>query len=76
VVVIFRNSQFGISLTLVLHIAAWVHLARREWHQTQEYAEAAMTLATEQGFTLYTARGTILRGWVLAMQGREEECIA
>jgi predicted ATPase/class 3 adenylate cyclase len=64
------------SLTLVLLMAAWVHLLRREWHQTQEYADAATTLATEQGFTLYTAWGTILRGWVLAMQGREEEGIA
>jgi predicted ATPase len=64
------------SLSLALIMTAWVHLLRREWHQTQEYAEAAMTLATEQGFTFYTAWGTILRGWALAMQGSEEEGIA
>jgi predicted ATPase len=64
------------SLTLALLMAAEVHQIRREWHQTQEYAEVAIALANEQGFTLYTAVGTIVRGWALAMQTREEEGIA
>ena len=35
-----------------------------------------MALATEQGFPLWVALGTILRGWALAMQGQGEEGMA
>ena len=33
-------------------------------------AEAAIALSTEQGFPLYAALGTIMRGWALAMQSQ------
>src|SRR5262249_47828070 len=33
------------------------------------------TLSTEQGFPLWVAWGTLLRGWALAEQGRGEEGI-
>ena len=36
---------------------------------SQEQAEAAIALATEQGFPLWAAWGTILRGWALADAG-------
>ena len=35
-----------------------------------------LTLATEQGFPLWVAYGTLLRGWALAMQGQGEEGLA
>jgi predicted ATPase len=41
-----------------------------------EQAEAALALATEQGFPLWVAAGTILRGWALAMQGQGEAGMA
>ena len=41
-----------------------------------EQAEAAVALSTEQGFPLWAAQGTTLRGWALAMQGQGEEGIA
>jgi predicted ATPase len=41
-----------------------------------EHAEATVTLSTEQGFPLWLALGTSLRGWVLAMQGQGEEGLA
>jgi len=41
-----------------------------------EHAEAAVTLATAQGFPQWAAQGTILWGWALAMQGQGEEEIA
>ena len=41
-----------------------------------EQAEAAVALATEQGFPLWVATGTILRGWALAMQGQGEAGMA
>ena len=42
----------------------------------QERAEAAIRLATEQGFAHEFAVGTIMRGWALAEQGQVEEGIA
>ena len=41
-----------------------------------EHAEAAVALATEQGFPHWAALGTSLRGWALAMQGQGEEGMA
>ena len=42
---------------------------------TQERAEAAISLATEQGFPHWIAYGAILRGWALAQQGQAQEGI-
>jgi predicted ATPase len=64
------------SLVYALSSAAHLHLYRREGQVTQERVEAAMTLATGQGFAFWVAHGTILRGWVLAAQGQGEEGIA
>jgi predicted ATPase len=48
-----------------------------QWHRNvpavREQAEAAVALSTEQGFTLWAAWGTSLRGWALAMQGQGDE---
>jgi predicted ATPase len=41
-----------------------------------EHAEAAVALATDQGFPVYAAYGTSCRGWALAMQGQGEEGMA
>jgi len=41
-----------------------------------EHAVAAVALSTEQGFPLFAAHGTSLRGWALAMQGQAEEGMA
>ena len=38
-----------------------------------EQAEDAVALATAQGFPQWSAWGTIMRGWALAMQGQGEE---
>jgi predicted ATPase len=38
-----------------------------------EHAAVAVVLPTEQGFPLWAAMGTSLRGWALAMQGQGEE---
>jgi predicted ATPase len=46
---------------------------RRDVPAVHEQAEAAVALATEQGFPQWAAEGTILRGWALAMQGQGEE---
>ena len=49
---------------------------RRDVPAVHEQAEAAVALATAQGFPLWAAQGTSLRGWALAMQGQGEEGLA
>lgn len=53
-----------------------LHQFRREVQVVREKAEALIQLATEQGFPLFFALGTILRGWALAEQGQGNEGIA
>ena len=64
------------SLAFALLHGAVLHTARREGQATQEVAEAALTLAMEQGFAFWLAWGTFLRGWALASQGDEQGGIA
>jgi DNA-binding winged helix-turn-helix (wHTH) protein/predicted ATPase len=64
------------SLAYAFVLAGWLHQFRRERHAVQERAEAAITLATEQGFPEPLAWGTIQRGWALATQGQTEKGIA
>jgi hypothetical protein len=53
--------------------AVYVFQFRHDVSAVHEYAEAAVILSTEQGFPLWAALGTSLRGWALAMQGQGEE---
>jgi adenylate cyclase len=62
---------------------AWVWICAAvvsQWHRdvpaVQAHAEAAVTLATAQGFPHWAAYGTSLRGWALAMQGQGEARLA
>jgi len=48
----------------------------RDVPAVHEQAEAAVALATEQGFPYWAALGTCLRGWALAMQSQGEEGMA
>ena len=57
-------------------LAAFVTQFRRDVPAVHEHAEAAVALATEQGFPHWAAMGTVLWGWALAMQGQREEGIA
>jgi DNA-binding winged helix-turn-helix (wHTH) protein/tetratricopeptide (TPR) repeat protein len=45
----------------------------RDVPMARQRAEAAMRLATESGFSMWTAHATILQGWVLAMEGDAAE---
>jgi predicted ATPase len=53
--------------------AALLHQLRRERPLTQEWAEAGITLAREQGLPSWLGQGTILQGWALAEQGQIKE---
>jgi len=48
----------------------------QELQATHEWAEAAITLSTEQGLPFWLAWGTIMQGWALTAQGQGEEGIA
>jgi len=63
------------SLDIALGCAAIFHQLRREARAAQEHAEAATSLATEQGFPFWMAIGAILRGWSLAQQAQAKEGI-
>jgi predicted ATPase len=53
--------------------AAYIYQLRRDMSAVHEHAEAAVALSTEQGFPLWRTRGTIVRGWALALQGQGAE---
>jgi predicted ATPase/class 3 adenylate cyclase len=61
------------SLAFVQYVGAFVAQFCREASVVHEQAEATVALATEQGFTLYAALGTSVRGWALVMEGQGEE---
>jgi len=64
------------SLAWARRWAACVYQFHRDVQAVHEQADAAVALSTEQGLPLWTAVGTILRGWALAMQGQGEEGMA
>jgi class 3 adenylate cyclase/predicted ATPase len=64
------------SLAFAQFWAAWVSQVRRDVPAVREHAEAAIALSSEQGFPLWAATGTTLRGWALAMQGQGETGLA
>jgi predicted ATPase len=55
---------------------AFISQFRRDVLAVHEHAEAAVALATAQGFPLWVALGTSVRGWALALQGQGEEGMA
>jgi class 3 adenylate cyclase/predicted ATPase/ABC-type transport system involved in cytochrome c biogenesis ATPase subunit len=64
------------SLAVTQFWAAYLHHRYREVPAVQAQAEALLTLATAQGFSLYVGYAIWLRGWALAMQGQGEAGLA
>jgi class 3 adenylate cyclase/predicted ATPase len=69
------THEFAHPFTLAfLHgYTALLYRFRREPQSAQVHAEAAMTLANEQGFAYWVAWGTMLRGWARMEQGQADE---
>ena len=74
-VTLARGLAHPFSLAYALTVAADVHQYRREWDQTQEQAEAAIALATEQGFPFWVAHCTIYRGRAVVEHGHAADGI-
>jgi predicted ATPase len=72
-VTLARELAHPFSLGIALCFAAILHQFRREGQLAQEWAEAGLALATEQGFAVLRANGTIFRGWALAQQSAEPD---
>jgi predicted ATPase len=64
------------SLAFARCLAAIVSQSRRDVSAVHEQAEAAVALATEQGFPQWAAWGTSFCGWALARQAQGEEGMA
>jgi TOMM system kinase/cyclase fusion protein len=64
------------SLAFARCLAAVVSQWRRDVPAAHEHAEAAVVLATAQGFPFWAAYGTSVHGWALALQGQGEAGIA
>jgi tetratricopeptide (TPR) repeat protein len=67
-----HQSAHPYSRSFALSAVAIFHQCRREARWTQERAEAAISIAQEQGFPHWRAQGAILRGWTLAHQGQAQ----
>jgi predicted ATPase len=65
------NEPFGVARG---HLwLAFVCQFRRDARRVHGLTEAALTVATEQGFAIWAGMAMTLRGWALAMQHRSEE---
>ena len=67
-----QTVSHAYSLAFALLYAAFLHQFRCDPPAVQEQTAALTTLAREQGFKLWEARGTILQGWALTAQGQGE----
>jgi predicted ATPase len=70
VVTLAQQSAYPFSVAFALGLSATCHALRREVRLTQERAEAAISLAKDQGFPYWMAVGALMCGWALAHQGQ------
>lgn len=70
-----QDVSHPFSLGFALCYEAVSHQFCQDLQRVDELVETAITLSTEQGFVLWLALTTFLRGWVLAKQGKAEEGI-
>jgi predicted ATPase len=69
-----RELRSPYDLALALLSAASLHQLRREPELTRERAEAAIAIATEQGFSGF-GTASVLLGWALVAQNQSEDGI-
>src|SRR5262245_62848730 len=74
-VTLAQQSAHPFSLGVALACSAMFHQYRREGGTAQEHAEAASSLATEQGFPHLKGHGPMYRGWALVQQRQAREGI-
>jgi len=70
-----RDLAHPFAQAIALSWTAIVHQLRREERETQEKTEAALKLAGKEGFSFFSAWGTLLQGWAMAEQDYPAEGI-
>jgi adenylate cyclase len=73
--VLLRAQNHEFTLALAQNQAAVVHMLRREPVAVEVLAEAAIAVASKNGFPYWVAVGNILHGWASAMQGETADGI-
>jgi predicted ATPase len=71
-----RELAHPFSLAFALNFAGVLYHFLRDAPTLRERAQAAIALASEQGFIVWLVQGRVLQGWGLAEQGRGQEGIA
>ena len=71
-----QTPSHPFSLGFAEYFFAVLRQFRGEVRAAQETAESLIALCAEGGFTYWLMLATILRGWTMAAQGRNEEGIA
>jgi DNA-binding winged helix-turn-helix (wHTH) protein/predicted ATPase len=71
-----HEGSHPFSLAFALSFAAQLYQRQRQAKQVQEWANAAIAVATNHGFPFFLAWGRVLRGWSLAEQGQGEAGLA
>ena len=72
-ILLAKELAHPISIVVAFSMAALTWQYRREDQRVYDDAEAILTLASEQGFSLWHALAKTLRGWALAAQGQPQE---
>ena len=70
-----RTIGHPFSLAYALHHTAWLYQYCRLGAEVQAAAEEEIAIATEQGFQLWHATGTLHKGAGMLLQGRPEEAL-
>jgi predicted ATPase len=70
-----RELAHPYTVAFALGGAMWLHQYRREPEEIQKQVDELIALGAEHGFAYLHARGTVLRGWMLAELGQADEGI-
>ena len=68
-----RKLSHPLSSVFALSYAAMLHIYHQDPIKVREHAEAAIDIATDQGFVFWTAFAGMFLGWALSAQGQKEE---
>jgi predicted ATPase len=71
-----RELAHPFSQAFALTFASMFHHFQRDVQSSQEFADEAIALSTEQGFPYWAGEGAIYRGWALAEGGQIREGLA
>jgi class 3 adenylate cyclase/tetratricopeptide (TPR) repeat protein len=70
-----RNAPRGYATFVAPHIASLAAVRRRSPRVALELAERTFEVAVEQGLPSGIAQASVMKGWVLSCQGRDESAI-